>query len=107
MIEMKRQDLEELHQLLMLYERTYRDSLASELLEKLAGQYTRIYGEDICEKRNPRKAGRKKQYTEKDRDLIRGLRGKGRSIREISRETGCSVGYVQSVLSGVSEGRCS
>ena len=65
MIEMKRQDLEELHQLLMLYERTYRDSLASELLEKLAGQYTRIYGEDICEKRNPRKAGRKNSIRKK------------------------------------------
>lgn len=104
MIEMKRQDLEELHQLLMLYERTYRDGLASELLEKVAGHYNRNHGEDIWEKRNPRKAGRKKQYTEKDKDLIQGLRGKGRSIREISRETGCSVGYVQSVLSRVSKG---
>ena len=99
MIEMKRQDLEELHQLLILYERTYRDGFASELLEEVAERYSRNYGEDIWEKRNPRKAGRKKQYTEKDKDLIRGLRRKGRSIREISRETGCSVGYVQSVLS--------
>ena len=50
MIEMKRQDLEELHQLLILYERTYRDILASELLEEVAGRYSRNYGEDIWEK---------------------------------------------------------
>ena len=104
MVEMKRQDLEELHQLLVLYERTYGDSLASRLLEEVAGRYSRTYREGIWEKRNPRKAGRKKQYTEKDRARIRGLRGKGRSIREISRETGCSVGYVQGVLSRTTNG---
>ena len=104
MVEMKRQDLEELHQLLVLYERTYRDVLASGLLGEVAGRYSRTYGESIWEKRNPRKAGRKKLYTEKDRSRIRGLRRKGRSIREISRETGCSVGYVQSVLSGTANG---
>ena len=107
MIEMKRKDLEELHQLLVLYERTYWGSLVSGLLMEVAGRYGRNYGEDIWEKRNPRKAGRKKQYTEKDRGKIRGLRGKGRSIREIARETGCSVGYVQSVLSGSQNGWCS
>lgn len=100
MIEMKKQDLEELHQLLVLYERTYRDSLASRLLGEVAGRYSKNYGEDIWEKRNPRKAGRKKQYTEKDRTRILRLREKGRSIREISRETGCSIGYVQGVLNG-------
>ena len=107
MLEMKKQDLEELHQLLVLYERTYRDSLASGLLGEVAERYSRNYGEDIWAKRNPRKAGRKKQYTEKDRARIRGLRGKGRSIREISRETGCSVGYVQSVLNESKIGWCS
>lgn len=101
MIEMNKQDLEELHQLLVLYGRTYRDSsLASGLLEEVARRYSRNYGEDIWEKRNPRNAGGKKQYTEKDRDRIRGLRGKGRSIREMSKETGCSIGYVQGVLNG-------
>ena len=107
MIEMKRQDLEEPHQLLVLYERTYRDGLASGLLGEVAGRYSRTYREDIWEKRNPRRAGRKKQYTEKDKARIHGLRGEGRSIREISRETGCSVGYVQSVLSGTTNGWCS
>lgn len=101
MIEMNKQDLEELHQLLVLYERTYRgSSLASGLLEEVARRYSRNHREDIQEKRNPRKAGRKKQYTEKDRDRIRRLREKGRSIREIARETGCSTGYVQGVLNG-------
>ena len=100
MIEMIRQDLEELHQLLVLYERTYRDGLASGLLGEVEERYRKIYREDIWEKRNPRRAGRKKQYTEKDRTRICVLRGKGRSIREISRETGYSVGYVHSVLSG-------
>ena len=84
----------------MSYERTYRDSLASGLLGEVAGRYSRNYGEDIREKRNPRKAGRKKQYTEKYRTKIRGLREKGKSIREIARETGCSIGYVQGVSNG-------
>lgn len=51
MIEMNKQDLEELHQLLVLYERAYRDSLASELLGEVAGRYSRNYGEDIWGKR--------------------------------------------------------
>lgn len=104
MIEMKRQDLEELCQLLALYERTYRDSFASGLLAEVTGRYNRIYKENIWEKSNPRKAGRKKQYMEKDRAKIHELREKGWSIRKISKETGCSVGYVQNVLSELQNG---
>lgn len=99
MLEMKRQDLEELYQLLELYQRTYGSSLTGGLLAEVAGRYNSSYGEDISGKRNPRKAGRKKQYTEKDITRVRELRGKGGSIREIARETGYSVGYVQGVLS--------
>ena len=56
--------------------------------------------------RNPRKADRKRQYTEEDREKIRNIRGQGRSIREIAKETGCSVGYVQGILSDP-KNRCS
>lgn len=99
MLEMKRQDLEELNQLLRLYERTYGSREAVELLKEVGERYRKRYEEDIMEKRNPRKAGRKKRYPESKKKQIRELRKKGLSIREIGVETGCSVGYVQGVLS--------
>lgn len=106
MIEMKRQDLEELYQLLTLYERTHGSKNAEELLKEVAERYGRHYGKDIMKERNPRKAGRKRQYTEEDREKIRKIRVQGKSIREIAKETGCSVGYVQGVLSDP-KNRCS
>lgn len=99
MLEMKRQDMEELSQLLCLYERTYGSREAGELLKELSERYRNSYKENILEKRNPRKAGRKRQYTEEKKEKLRELRAKGLTIREIARETGCSVGYVQGVLS--------
>lgn len=98
-IGMKRQDLEELHQLLSLYGRSYGSKEAEKLLEEVAGCYSNSYGEDILEKRNPRNAGRKRQYTEADKRQIRELRKEGLTLRKIANKTGCSVGYVQGVLS--------
>lgn len=106
MIEMKRQDLEELYQLLTLYKRTYGNRHVEEIQKEVAERYERHYGKDIMKERNPRKAGRKRQYTEEDREKIRIKRGQGASIREIAKETGCSVGYVQGVLSAP-KNRCS
>lgn len=98
MLEMKRQDMEELSQLLCLYERTYGSREAGELLKEVSDRYRNQYKENILEKRNPRNAGRKRQYTEEKKGELRELRKKGLTIREIARETGCSVGYVQGVL---------
>lgn len=99
MLEMKRQDMEELSQLLYLYERTYGSREAGELQKELSERYRNSYKDNILEKRNPRNAGRKRQYTEEKKGKLRKLREKGLTIREIAREIGCSVGYVQSVLS--------
>ena len=98
-IEMKRQDLEELHQLLSLYERSYGSKEAEKLLEEMAQRYRNRYREEILGKRNPRNAGRKSHYTEADKRKILNLREEGLTLREIAKRTGCSVGYVQGVLS--------
>lgn len=99
MLEMKRQDMEELSQLLGLYERTYGSREAGDLLKEISERYRNSYKENILEKRNPRNAGRKRRYKEEKKGELRDLREKGLTIREIARETGCSVGYVQGVLS--------
>ena len=99
MLEMKRQDLEELYQLAGLYGKTYGSKAAGELLKEVARRYNSTYKEDIQGKRNPRNAGRRRRYTEDVKNEIKSLRGKGLSIRKIAGETGCSVGYVQGVLS--------
>lgn len=99
-LEMKRQDLEELYLLLEVYERTYGGRNVREMKEELSARYREGNGGgNISEKRNPRGAGRKSQYTEEERKRIRELREKGMAMRKIAEETGCSVGYVQGVLS--------
>ena len=102
-MEMKRQDMEELFQLLEVYERTYGGSVVSEIIKELCARYRGVTGENISEKRNPRGAGRKSQYTEEEKERIRELRDRGMSIRRIAEGTGCSVGYVQGVLSDPSK----
>lgn len=103
-LKMKRQDMEELFQLLEVYERTYGGRNAREMKEELSARYREEKGgEDISEKRNPRGAGRKRQHTEEERKRVRELRAKGMAMRKIAEETGCSVGYVQGVLSDPSK----
>ena len=99
MLEMRRQEQEELYQLLLLYEKTYRSQEAEKLLKELKCRYTNIYHEDISQRRNPRNAGRKRLYTDSDREQIHKLRSEGHTLRKISEKTGCSVGYIQGVLS--------
>lgn len=98
-LEMKRQDLEELYLLLEVYERTYGGRVVSEIKKELTARHRGATGENISGKRNPRGAGRKSQYTEEEKQRIRELRDRGMTIRGIAEGTGCSVGYVQGVLS--------
>lgn len=98
-LEMKSQDMEELFQLLQLYERTYGGRNAVEMLGEVAARYREKNGEGISCKRNPRGAGRKRRYPETARQQIRELREEGLTIRRIAEKTGYSVGYVQGVLS--------
>jgi len=96
---MEEQDLLELYQMLMLYARTYGSREAELLLYEVSERYSNSYGRGrISEKKNPRKAGRKRQYTEEEKNKIKSFRKKGMTIREIAKETGGSVGYVQGVL---------
>ena len=100
-LEMKRQDLLELYQLLELYERTYgeRNRLSRGGLKKeIRQKYAEATGRDISQGRNPRNAGRKKKYTDEENELVVELYRKGESLRQISKETGCSVGHVQDVI---------
>lgn len=101
-LEMKGQDMEELYQLLEEYERTYGGRNVSEMLEEVSARYRKEKGENIAQKRNPRGAGRKQRYTEEKKRRIKELREVGMSIRRIAEGTGCSVGYVQGVLSDLS-----
>lgn len=98
-MEMKRQDMEELYQLLEVYERTYGGRNVTEMLQEVSARYREEKGESISQKRNPRGAGRKQRYTEEEKQRIRELRDGGMSIRRIAEGTGCSAGYVQGVLS--------
>lgn len=98
-MEMKRQDMEELYQLLEVYERTYGGRKVTEMLQEVSAKYREEKGEGISQKRNPRGAGRKQRYAEDEKRRIRELRDGGMSIRRIAEGTGCSVGYVQGVLS--------
>ncbi len=100
MLDMKRQDMEELKQLLQVYASLYDDSQARQVLDELSERYQKTYGESIMGKRNPRGAGRKRRYTETERSQIQKFREEGQTIREIAGKTGLSIGYVQGVLSG-------
>ena len=98
-VEMKRQDMEELYQLLEVYERTYGGRKVREMLQEVSARYREEKGGSVSQKRNPRGAGRKQRYAEDEKRRVRELRDGGMSIRRIAEETGCSVGYVQGVLS--------
>lgn len=98
-VKLKSQDMVELWQLLKMYELTYGSNAASELRTEVALRYTEITGEDISDQTNPRGAGRKRKYTDADKQRIIELKDSGLSIRGIAASTGYSIGYVHSVLS--------
>ena len=102
-LEMRKQDLIELYQLLNMYLDTYEPEnsitltqVISILNEKYAN---RTHGEDLKLARNPRGAGRHCKYSPQTARLIVRLRAEGKSIREIAAEVKCSPGYVQKLLS--------
>lgn len=111
---MKQQDLLELYQLLVLYQRTYQEYEEKSLsgwLDKISEHYQEKTGrDDIKKARNPRNAGRcflsdhgagdrrRKQYSaSQDQEILVQYRN-GDSFRHIASRNGCSVGYVQDVV---------
>ena len=101
--QMKEMDLVELYQLLDMYRKVYvpkeNDPKLSEVLENLGEQYKETSGGmEISEARNPRKAGRKRGYTQEQDKKILEEHLAGASIRETARRCGCSAGHVQDVL---------
>ena len=97
-VEMNRQDLLELYQLVVMYNRCYGLEL-KELLEGISEKYRKnTGGEDIRSSRNPRCAGRKKIYAEDTDRTILELRNGGMTLREIAGTLQCSIGHVQDVL---------
>lgn len=97
-MEMKRQDLLELYQLAVIYTRCYGLDL-EELLEGISEKYRKnTGGEDIRTSHNPRRAGRKRVYTEHTDRRILELRNSGMTLRAITERLQCSIGHVQDVL---------
>ena len=98
-LEMSKQDMIELYQLLRLYSNTYHVKKdTAELLENVYQRYEKVYGEDIREAHNPRNAGRKKQYSDEIDQRILDLRKEKYTLRKIAEIEGCSLGRVQKVL---------
>lgn len=99
---MKEMDLIELYQLLNLYRRTYRETGNKNLegiLTDIEGKYREYCrGADIRDARNPRGAGRRRQYTIEQDERVKNLCRSGMSMREVAKAVGCSVGHVQDVL---------
>lgn len=101
MLNMKRQDLIELYQLLTLYRQTYSadpQEAVEMLSEAVAAKYMELTGNSISEARNPRNAGRKRTNDPKTDEKILRLSAEGLSIRSIAAKTGCSYSYVQTFL---------
>ena len=99
-IEMPRQDMIELHQLLKVYLATYPDKhdMTEMIMEDIADRYEKVYGGLIKSERNPRNAGRKPKYTQEEARKITEYRSAGLSYREIARKCGCTLSRVQGVL---------
>lgn len=99
---MHEQDLLELYQLAEMYESTYREESIESLagfLEVVREQYRSVtHGKEIIQQTNPRKAGRRPEYTKERNSLIMEQHQKGQSLRMIAKEAGCSVGHVQDIL---------
>ena len=53
----------------------------------------------------PRKAGRKPKYSREMQEQIRSMYRQGMTMRHISEQTGCSLGYIQRQISSRQEER--
>lgn len=97
-VEMNRQDLLELYQLVGIYARCYGLELGA-LLEEISEKYRKSTGgEDIRSSRNPRCAGRKRVYAKDTDRTVLELRNSGMTLRGIAGALQCSTGHVQDVL---------
>lgn len=95
-------DLGELYTYLKLFGQVYTDcERERQILEQgIEEVFDREYsGRDVCgglqAMRNPRKAGRKRKNGREAAEQIKSLSEQGRSIREISAETGIPKSTVQ------------
>ena len=102
---MQDKDLGELYSFLKLFRNTYKvcEQEADKLLEEIRELYMLHTGvtdaeEALKELRNPRNAGRKTRIREETGVRVKELRRSGRTIREISAETGLSKSSVQRIL---------
>lgn len=95
---MHKHELLEFYQLIKLYQTTYKDDSLNELLKNVESLYEEIAHTDIKKQSNPRQAGRKSKYTEEQNQQIIDLRQNGVSLRNIAKETGFSLGHIQTVI---------
>lgn len=105
MVRMNNKDLAELHYYLSLFHDVYaiRSNEVDDLLESIKMIFEAQTGEHNPEQvmrmlRNPRNAGRKEKCSNDDLRIINALREEGRSIRQISEQTGISKSSVQRIL---------
>lgn len=102
---MRAHDFGELYSYLKLFGRVYTDyEEERETMERgIEEIFTREYAcEDapdvLVSMRNPRNAGRRRKTGEEAREQIRMLSKQGKSLREISDETGISKSTVQRII---------
>lgn len=96
---MQAKDLLELYQLMTMYQQVYSSEGidVSEVIDHISGQYYEKTGKRIQEASNPRNAGRKRIYPDEVRAQISRWKAEGITYREISRRTGCSLGFISGI----------
>lgn len=96
---MQAKDLLELYQLITMYQQVYASEGidVSEEIDHISEQYYEKTGIRIEEARNPRDAGRKRVYSDEVRAQISRWKAEGVTYREISRRTGCSLGFISGI----------
>lgn len=102
LIEMRRQDMIELYQLLRVYLGTYPEKrdMTEMIMEDIENRFEKIYDGKIKAEQNPRNAGRKSSHTLEEDSKILEYRSDGLSYREIASKCGCSLSRVQVVIKG-------
>ena len=102
-IQMPAEYLGELQVLLKMYEMAY-GGVGQELLDEIEGHYReRLESQPPggrYTQRNPRGAGRISKYSQEEIEKLYEMHRSGKSIREISKETGIARSTVQELISG-------
>ena len=99
-IAMKEHELLELYQLLREYYYCYDRSIdAAAVLAEIEDIFAdQTNGKDVTKLGNPRRAGRKKTYSEETNNKILELRNEGKTVREVAALVGCSIKHVEDVI---------